>query len=644
LIKTIPAAPAGSRLRFLDSLRLLALLGVLLYHFNLLPGGYLGVDVFFVLSGFLLARSFCLTYQAKGTVALGDFLKRRCKRLFLPLLLAVLASLPAALLISKDFTAKIGRQVSAGLGFVENIYEIRTGGNYADAAMPRLYVHLWYIAVEVQLLLLLALCAALLAWVLRQGAGRADVNPRGFRQGLGLLSAIGAIASFAAFFYTVRTNPENVSAAYYGTFTHAYPFYLGVWFAASGGLPDLQGSYPKIYKFQRGMGIALTLSALTGFGVLCAAVDFSDPSFAWGGAAAAVLALVFLQGTRCLQIGFPALREPRAVSFAAALSYPIYLAHWPLWIVFSRLWGNTLGALSAVFVSILFAIWADWVTGNGLTVQKESHHIAKQVLSGLLTLACATGAVAVFLRAPQQTELNENMMAEYISQDLAAMETLSANATKLNAAPVKLRTDKGTLFNGLSADMLALLVPAEIRSGQPMKVDASILGGVTIIGDSVTMGGKEHLLKTIDNLDADTVGMRKPSEGLKVLTDKQNAGTLREYVVIALGTNGETNWQENIDNIIKTLKPGHRLIFVTPFDKRADADWWSSKICAYYRTLPEKYSFVTCADWAAAISSQVDLLMEDGIHIAYREKAIQIYTNAIVGAINEASKKPAKGS
>jgi hypothetical protein len=122
----------------------------------------------------------------------------------------------------------------------------------------------------------------------------------------------------------------------------------------------------------------------------------------------------------------------------------------------------------------------------------------------------------------------------------------------------------------------------------------------------------------------------------------QNSDSLREYVVIALGTNQNANSFNYIEQIIEDLRSGHRLIFVTPFNASMNENWTTYKIMQYLRKLPGVYPFITVADWAEIIGKQPELLGSDKIHIGGNTKAISMFTNCIINAIAAAAAKPAK--
>jgi len=124
--------------------------------------------------------------------------------------------------------------------------------------------------------------------------------------------------------------------------------------------------------------------------------------------------------------------------------------------------------------------------------------------------------------------------------------------------------------------------------------------------------------------------------------DLQKRGELREYVVIALGTNGTNNYESFFTQMIEDIEPGHRIIIVTPFDGRTnDNSRILNATAEWMRGLPAIYDFVTIADWNALISTQVNLLAGDKVHMG-GQTSMDLYAGMVADAIRVASQGPAK--
>ena len=144
------------RIKWFSLVRITGLLLVLLYHFfqKAFPGGFIGVDIFFTFSGFLITSLLIDEFARSKAIDLRGFLKRRFYRIVPPLVLMVLIVMPFTVLIRKDFVAGIGTQIAAALGFVTNFFEILSGGNYESQFIPHLFVHTWSLALEMHYYLL----------------------------------------------------------------------------------------------------------------------------------------------------------------------------------------------------------------------------------------------------------------------------------------------------------------------------------------------------------------------------------------------------------------------------------------------------------------------------------------------------------
>ena len=171
-----PAATAPARLPGLDGLRALAVVAVIAYHYvpTALPGGFIGVDVFFVISGFLITS--LLIGSLGRRERLRSFWMRRARRLLPALVVLVLACCTAALFIGRDVLAHIGSQLAGALTFSSNWVYVALDQSYFAQGSPQLFRNLWSLAVEEQFYLVWPLIVlALVAWMPRRGRATAPL-------------------------------------------------------------------------------------------------------------------------------------------------------------------------------------------------------------------------------------------------------------------------------------------------------------------------------------------------------------------------------------------------------------------------------------------------------------------------------------
>src|SRR5688572_28395480 len=149
MTSTAPAVRPAARFAGLDGLRAIAVILVVLYHLfppAVLPGGFIGVDVFFVISGFLITSLLLREHDATGRIRLGSFWVRRARRL-LPALAAVVAVCSTlAWLVGGDVLVRIGTQIAGVATFSYNWLSIAAGGGYFAAATPELFRNFWSLA------------------------------------------------------------------------------------------------------------------------------------------------------------------------------------------------------------------------------------------------------------------------------------------------------------------------------------------------------------------------------------------------------------------------------------------------------------------------------------------------------------------
>src|SRR5918992_975019 len=143
----LPYAPG------LDGLRALAVIAVLLYHAELswLPGGFLGVEVFFVISGYLITALLLAEHRQRGSVDLKAFWLRRARRLLPALYLLLVVTLAFAVVFLPEEVARLRNDAAAAFAYVTNWYLVFNNESYFETVgRPSLLLHLWSLAIEEQ--------------------------------------------------------------------------------------------------------------------------------------------------------------------------------------------------------------------------------------------------------------------------------------------------------------------------------------------------------------------------------------------------------------------------------------------------------------------------------------------------------------
>ena len=332
--------PRLAHIPALDGLRGLAVVAVLLFHGGLTwaTGGFLGVDVFFVLSGFLITSLLLGEQRSTGTIGLGGFWSRRARRLLPALLLLIAAVAAATTLFDPSAQVSLRDDALAALAYVANWRFVMEGADYfgrtaADSPLN----HLWSLAIEEQFYLVWPLV------VLAVARGRRAAT------WVGVVAGTGAVASTAALVLLHR-GADDVSRVYYGTDTRAHTVLIGALVAAilaprpmgeagpSWLPPSNLLATPTAATWPQPVRVLLGLVAALAAANLVAAVALVEGEQGWlyeGGlplfslATAAVVAHAVLvpEGVVAAVLAFAPLR------FVGRLSYGLYLWHWPVYLL-----------------------------------------------------------------------------------------------------------------------------------------------------------------------------------------------------------------------------------------------------------------------------------------------------------------------
>lgn len=602
------------RIKWFSMVRVTGLLLVLLYHFfqKLFPGGFLGVDVFFTFSGFLITALLIDEFSRSKKIELLAFFRRRFYRIVPPVIVMVLVVMPFTFLIRRDFVAGIGTQIAAVMGFVTNFYEMMTGGSYEAQFIPHLFVHNWSLAVEVHYYLLWGLAVWFLAKYCKT-AGQ-------LRGSIFLLSSLGFLISFLSMFIGSLLG-LSFSGLYFSTWTHIYPFFVGSILATLTGIKQMTGLLKKIIRSWSLREACLVFAAGAGLLVMMMFWIKFDSLFTYllGFLLASLSAAAMILATRVLHEQTPDLKEPLVLTVIADMSYGVYLFHWPFYTIFSQLMGNLPAVMLTSLLSLAFA---------GL-----SFYVIEPIIAG---------KSPAFLG----WDLHFTQLKKVLEMSSVGLLLISLLAIGLAPKIGAFETDM--LVNGLhQADTKLNRTKSLAEKGEASSYN--IADGVTIIGDSVTLRASTSLKEVLPDAQVDAQGSRNTAQAREIMSNNAAAGGLLKTVVVATGVNIVFNYEEELNELVKTLPKGHRLILVTPYDGNSDKydNPVAEKHAQYARELAKKYAYVTIADWNTTAKQHPEIWVgSDHIHFGEDADTIaaggRLYAQEIQKAVTKAADGPVK--
>jgi len=594
--------PAGEMgyLPGLDGLRAVAVLGVLLYHADVpwLPGGYLGVDVFFVLSGFLITSLILEELDRSGRLDFGRFYLGRARRLLPALILVLLVVTIAVVFVYKDAASQFRTDALASLFYVNNWwYVIQQQSYFEFIGRPPLLQHLWSLAVEEQFYLIWPAIAFL-------------VYRWGKRRGVALVSLLLAIASTAWMVVLSRQNgfPDlaDPSRAYFGTDAHCMGLLMGAALATLWRPGRLRAPLAR-----SGSIIVTVVGAASFLGVLYFfffVSEFTPFMYTHGGfliLAAVTVALIAMATHPGAPLGGWIGSQPWR--WIGQRSYGLYLWHWPIFMVTRPLldWpldgpivlalrlALTFGVaeLSYRYVEIpirrgaLMRVWRHWRTTTGAMHARFTGFLATigtLIVASLLALVIAL----VALPAPGS--------AAGLAPDVA--EAMGIN----DGGPTEVTIDATPSPSASTQE-----------TGQPSPSATPVDNGpATLFGDSVMLGARNALYEAIPGAKVDAAVSRYPGAFTGRIIKTKKRSLLADIVVIHAGTNGVMP-ESILRAMLDQLTDRKRVVVVNTAVPRP----WRGPDNAVIDAVTPDYPNVVVLDWNSAAKGHPEWFVSDGVHL-----------------------------
>jgi peptidoglycan/LPS O-acetylase OafA/YrhL len=662
------------RLPGLDGLRAIAVIGVLLYHAGVgfLPGGFLGVDLFFVISGFLITSLLLSEARLVGRLSLRHFYLRRARRL-LPALVVMLAVV--AVFMAIFATADLGQargDIAAALGYVSNWWYVLHHRSYFIAAgRPSPFQHLWSLAVEEQFYLIWP--AVLVALI----ATRARLR---WITAVALTGAIGSALWMRLL--AVRGNvpfDTDSSRLYFGTDSHASALLLGA--AAAAVMAGLA------VRLDRGIAVGVrAVWDVVGVVALVAvcwsmhAFDYYRPGLYRGGFLAFAAVGVVVVATASAPGGWlgRALDVP-PMRWIGERSYGLYLWHWPVF-VYTRpgldwsLHGPAALAVRLAIVAVLTEVSYRFVEvplrregivaltrklrlrrlptmqlSPGLqpitelaplqgTRQPRTWRVVAPVLSAVLGVAAVAGATTFVSNRVAQSQARTRHDAATLGQGQSPTTASVAPTSPTSPAPATSQSSSApaltsqppvTPASALSQPPVSLPTrppsrpihpatgphatatkPPTIPVGVPPTIPVGVPPSVSAIGDSVMLDAATALKATCPGTEVYAVVGWQAKAVFAEISALRTAAHLGHEVVIETGTNGIVSAKE-LDATLTVLADRQKVVVINDHMDRP----WEPPNNAMFPVVVKAHPNAVLVNWDAAANTHPNWLSTDGVHL-----------------------------
>jgi peptidoglycan/LPS O-acetylase OafA/YrhL len=597
----------------IDALRALAVLAVLLYHAEVswMPGGFLGVDVFFVISGYLITSLLLTERKQTGTIDLKRFWKRRARRLLPAAFVMLGITLAGAVLFLHDEVAGLRGAAVASFGYVTNWFLIFSKQSYFESfGRPSLFRHLWSLAVEEQFYLM---------WPIAFAVGMKFVGRRGLLWGV-----LAGIVASTAWMWILFEPGRDPSRVYYGTDTRLAGLLCGVALALVWNPRRLR---PQVGRFAPllldGVGtIALVLLIRQ----LVVMSEF-DTALYHGGflrlsiLTAIVLAVTAHPAARLGRILGGSVGGFRPLVWVGVRSYSIYLWHWPVFMLtrpgqdvdleglplltLRLVLSLALGALSYRFVEdpIRHGAWTRWRASLRAARRAGAPQFQRFVFAGVASTA------VVFLLAGAVMAADKPAEPALVLASRGGTPVVATLRTTTTPAPTTTTTVATTPTTAASAGH-ATTTPS--ATAAPTTTVAPAPYPPTLaIGDSVMLGASDALAAQFQgSITVDAVVARPFDDGVWAARYYRDEVGLPDVVIVHLGNNGYFTG-EQFDTLMDVLRDVPRVIFVTTKVTQRWQDEVNSTLVAGAQRWPN----VRVADWKGISQDHPEYFYEDLTHL-----------------------------
>ena len=580
----------------IDSLRAIAVIAVIIYHIdaNYLPGGFLGVDLFFVLSGYLISSLIIKEYKSTGTVNLYNFYVRRARRLlpavyFMITVVLIIITLFNGVLLKKSY-------LDALFGYIysSNWWYIFHKLDYFDSfGSQSPFKHLWSLAIEEQFYMFFPLIFLIFNRKSKSNNGNSKLNKNFIYVVLSLI-LVSLIAHILLF------DINNINRIYFGTDTRAFSLLVGVVGAILYPMDRLSERTTK--KDNMIYSIVSLVSILVLIGIMINTSEYNTWLYRGGFLLVAIIGLIIIISSGRQYTFMSKLLSFKPFVFIGKISYSLYLWHFPILVVTTPV--SEIGNPNLFYVTLRIVLIFLVATGSYMFVETPIRKLGfvnyinllfkrimkfknntKKIIFASIALVAVVFTMGVFgksvpyLSTAFVTEMSNNKESQFISNN-------NDNNTN-NSSEHK--SDNNNQEGNKSED----------------KKYSSLL----VIGDSLTVDIGEKIKEKYPGAIIDGKISRQLTAATALADQYANYNNENTAVIFQLGTNGFFT-ESQVEELVKKFDKAD-IYFVNVKVPRT----WEKTVNKELDALKERHSDITIIDWYNVANNNQNYFEPDKVHL-----------------------------
>lgn len=582
--------------RRLDVIRIIACIMVLLYHLNVLKGGFLAVCTFFTLTGYLDTISALKNRE----FSIKSYYIKKIKNIYFPLIIVVSVTVILAKLIPNINWMNLKPETISVIFGYNNFWQLKVNSDYFTKNINSPFIHFWYISILMQFEILFPIVFVILK----------KISEKFNRDISTILVILINISFMIVFFYMSKT--QNIMTVYYNTIARSFSIVFGICLAVLNYKHDI--GFFKIFKK---FNTPVFWSYIFLFIGLCIFVSAESGYYA--------IFMLLITIISCRMIEYATIesqiQDNRFIQLLSKVSYEIYLVQYPIIFFMQKFsMNNIFKVIITIIITVIISFVLNWLINIEARRKK-----AKVVKNAFFSILIVSSIFVIVLEKDHTIEmkeleniLNENSkIIEERKNDYNNSKTQNMVIQEENTEVVEVATIVENVENEeISAKEKTQMDKSQIE--EKIK-NLKIVG----VGDSILLGAIDELYSRFPNGYFDGKISRRIKQAESLLVDLENEGRLSDTVVLNLANNGD--YSNKINTELMEILGDRKIYWINAVG--ADDPQFNDR----FKEFAKDYPNIHIVEWNIISEGHPEYFYADGIHL--KPAGIEAYVNAVYEAI-----------